>query len=67
MTLELTDIHPKEFSVTAFDVNGRVVLRHLGDASGQYILDFSRHPGGVYVLKFMLNDRILVKKLVVSR
>jgi SprB-like repeat protein/type IX secretion system substrate protein/HYR domain-containing protein len=67
VTLELTDIHPKELSITAFDVNGRVVLRHPGDASGRYMLDFSRNPGGVYVLKIMLDDQILTRRLVVSR
>jgi len=68
VTLELKDIHPLELSITSYDVNGRAVfMQHPGDASGQYILDLSGQPGGVYVLKIMLNGQILTKRLVVSR
>jgi hypothetical protein len=67
VTLELTDIKPKELTITAYDVNGRAVLMHPGDGSGHYILDFSQLPGGVYVLKIMLDGQILTKRLVVDR
>ncbi|MBI1227380.1 MAG: T9SS type A sorting domain-containing protein [Bacteroidetes bacterium] len=67
VTLELVDLYNYgTVEVTAFDITGRQVL-HTVNPSNKQMLDFKTNPSGVYVLKIMIGNDVLTKRLVVSK
>jgi hypothetical protein len=67
VTLELVDMaNFGAVEVTAFDVTGRQVL-YSSNSSSKQLLDFNAKPSGVYVLKIVIGNEVLTKRLVVNR
>ncbi len=67
VTLELSGLtNPDRLEVTAFDVMGRQVLHHNAIGTKQ-LLNFTDKPSGVYLLKIVVGNEMLTKRLVVNR
>ncbi|MBI1228474.1 MAG: T9SS type A sorting domain-containing protein [Bacteroidetes bacterium] len=67
VTLELIGLNNLDkVEVNAFDVTGRRVLQSSSTSTKQ-LLNFKDKPSGVYLLKIMIGDEVLSKRLVVNR
>ncbi|MBK8564367.1 MAG: T9SS type A sorting domain-containing protein [Saprospiraceae bacterium] len=66
VTLEVDLPNIGSISVSAFDVTGRNVLPQTNIGS-KHTLDFSNLPGGVYMLKIVIGETTLSKRLVVTK
>lgn len=53
--------------IRVFSAAGRLINKILGEKTGQTPVSLSAHPSGIYWVEIALADRVLVKKLVVSR
>jgi arabinoxylan arabinofuranohydrolase len=54
-----------EVHVQVFDLNGKRILQSSFQGIEQ-ILDLSRHPAGLYILKVIINNKMVVKKVMIE-
>ncbi len=69
VTLALSDIKTDEVGVVIFDVNGRMVASfpHQNMTASRISLDLSSQPSGLYLLRVMIENQVVTKRLVLNK
>ncbi|HNP67101.1 MAG TPA: T9SS type A sorting domain-containing protein [Aequorivita sp.] len=57
--INISDYSQNEFKITAFDFTGNPVM----EINNNIQIDLSSLPSGIYILKAMINDNVLTKKV----
>ncbi|MEZ4933575.1 MAG: T9SS type A sorting domain-containing protein [Saprospiraceae bacterium] len=69
VTMELEDIHAKYANIHVFDVTGKMALsqEQVDITSGAYQFDISESATGVYIVRILIENSVVTKRLMVSR
>ena len=68
VTMELEDVHAATANVHVFDVTGKVALsqEQVNITSGAYQFDLSGASSGVYIVRILIENSVVTKRLMVS-
>lgn len=69
VTLTFEDVNATEAAILSYALTGQVVTQSnfANISSGTFNLDFSEQPSGVYIVKILVNDRLVTKRVMVSK
>lgn len=67
--LTFEDVNATEASIFSYALTGQVVVNSdsANISSGAFELDFSEQPSGVYFVKILINNRLVTKRVMVSK
>ena len=68
VTMELEDVHAATANVHVFDVTGKIALsqEQVNITSGAYQFDMSGSATGVYIVRILIQNSVVTKRLIVS-
>jgi SprB repeat/Secretion system C-terminal sorting domain/HYR domain len=68
LTIAFDEIEAFEANISVFDMTGKLAAKHdqADISAGLYYLDLSRHADGVYLVRIMIDNQIVTKRLVVQ-
>lgn len=65
VVMEISDLSPEDQGeVFVSTINGQLLNRFPLDSSGKWEVDLQNHPSGVYLVRLVLNEQTLVRKIV---
>lgn len=69
VTMALEDISTPEVDITVFDMNGKMAARfpHRDMATGKLTFDLSAQASGVYLVRVVIENQVVTKRLVINR
>ncbi|HNQ67233.1 MAG TPA: PKD domain-containing protein [Bacteroidales bacterium] len=68
VTIQLTDESIHSFSVEIYDALGRKIINgNSGIGSNEYVTDLSAYPEGLYIIRINSGERIINKKLLLTK
>jgi hypothetical protein len=69
VTLELADVPASKVALTVFDVHGKVVLLQPSTdlSAGRCTVDLTHAANGIYLVRIMVNDQVVSKRLMINR
>ncbi len=69
VTLALEDTQAQEVDIVVFDMSGRLAARfpHSDMSTGAVTLDLSAQTSGIYLVKIVIGNQVVAKKLAINR
>ncbi|TAK35395.1 MAG: T9SS type A sorting domain-containing protein [Saprospiraceae bacterium] len=67
--LQLVGIQLNSLDIQVYDVRGRIVASYLNAnvAAGSYLLDLSAQSGGVYLVRILVENQVVTKRIIINR
>lgn len=68
VTMELEDINASSADIHVFDVTGKMAIaqQHANIVSGQFKFDMSQSASGIYIVRILIENSVVTKRLMVS-
>ncbi len=69
VTIAFDEIDALEANISLFDMTGKMVANHFNAnvANGSFQMDVTTHAAGMYLVKIMIDNQVVTKRLVVQK